>query len=45
MTVVRFAEMNFEHFHQQSQPYAFRFPEKFSTLTFLPQLSQLATVV
>ena len=31
-TVVRFVEMNFERFHQQSQPYAFRVPEKFSTL-------------
>ena len=31
-TVVRFVEMNFEWFHQQSQPYAFRVQEKFSTL-------------
>ena len=32
MTVVRFVKMNFEQFHQQSQPYAFRVPEKLSTL-------------
>ena len=34
MTVVRFIEMNFEQFHQQSQTYAFRVPEKFSTLAY-----------
>ena len=28
ITVVRFVEMNFEQFQQQSQPYAFRVPEK-----------------
>ena len=32
MALVRFVEMNFEQFHQQSQPYAIRVPEKFSTL-------------
>ena len=32
VTVVRFVEMNFEQFHQLSQPYAFRVSEKFSTL-------------
>ena len=34
MTVVRFIELNFEQFHQQSQTYAFRVPEKFSTLAY-----------
>ena len=28
ITVVRFVEMNFEQFQQQSQPYALRIPEK-----------------